>query len=87
MYELAADGVLTLITSAITDIVSTHISSTMQPVELHETIIEEHRELARAIAGGYAAKSQLVMAPDSRAQHDYYRERWPARLDELIEWR
>jgi DNA-binding FadR family transcriptional regulator len=87
VYELAGNGVLTLITQAITSIVSTHIVSTMDPVELHEAILDEHKELARAIAAGHASKAYRLMAAHFKKQHDYYRERWPARLDEFIEWR
>jgi DNA-binding FadR family transcriptional regulator len=87
VYELAGNGVLTLITKAITRIVTTHIVSTMDPVELHASIIEEHSELARTIIAGHAAKAARLTAAHFRAQHDYYRERWPARFEELIEWR
>jgi DNA-binding FadR family transcriptional regulator len=87
VYELAGNGVLTLITKAITSIISTHIVSTMDPVELHESIIAEHCQLARAIGAGHAAKASRLTAVHFKIQHDYYRERWPARMEELIEWR
>ena len=87
VYELAGNGVLTLITGAITSIISTHIVSTMDPVELHESILDEHKELARAIAAGHASKAHRLMAAHFKSQHDYYRQRWPARFDEFIEWR
>ena len=87
VYELVGNGVLTLITSAITNIITTHIVSTMDPVELHQAIVNEHAELARAISAGHGMKAYRLMADHFRAQHDYYRDRWPARFDELIEWR
>ena len=87
VYRLAGNGVLTLITNAITSIVTTHIVSTMDPVELHEDILEEHRELARAISAGHGSKAARLTADHFKKQHDYYRERWPARFDEFIEWR
>jgi GntR family transcriptional repressor for pyruvate dehydrogenase complex len=87
VYRLAGNGVLTLLTNAVTSIITTHIVSTMDPVELHESILAEHKELARAIAAGYASKAARLTAAHFRSQHDYYRERWPARFDEFIEWR
>jgi GntR family transcriptional repressor for pyruvate dehydrogenase complex len=87
IYELAGNGVLTLLTRAITNIVSTHFVSTTDPVDLHEPINEEHAELARAIGGGQAVKAHRLMGEHFRRQHDWYRERWPAKYFELIEWR
>ena len=45
------------------------------------------RHLARTIIAGHATKAARLTAAHFRAQHDYYRERWPARFEELIEWR
>lgn len=87
VYRLAGNGVLTLITQAITSIITTHIVSTMDPVELHQEILDEHQELGRAISAGHAGKAHRLMAAHFKKQHDYYRERWPARFDEFIEWR
>lgn len=87
VYRLAGNRVLTMITSAVTSIITTHIVSTMDPVELHQPIIEEHRELAREIAAGHPAKAARMMREHFKRQHDFYREHWPARFDEFIEWR
>jgi DNA-binding GntR family transcriptional regulator len=54
---------------------------------LREDILDEHAALARAIARGHADKAGRLMAAHFQAQHDYYRAHWPARLQELIEWR
>jgi DNA-binding FadR family transcriptional regulator len=87
IYDLTGNGVLALLTNAVTSIITTHIVSTMDPVELHESILEEHGEIARAISAGHGTKAARLTAAHFRAQHEYYRERWPARFDELIEWR
>ena len=44
-------------------------------------------DLARAIAAGHAEHARQLMTAHFQAQHDYYREHWPARLHELVEWR
>ena len=87
VYELAGNAVLALITQAITSIISSHIVSTMDPVELHEQILEEHGQIARAITAGRDKKAYKLTFEHFQAQHDYYQRNWPARFDEIIEWR
>jgi DNA-binding FadR family transcriptional regulator len=87
VYHLAANPVVVLLTQAVTHIVTYHVVTTMDPVELRPAIIREHGGLARVIAAGQVDKAGRLMAEHFAAQHDYYRRRWPDRLDELIEWR
>lgn len=87
VYELAGNGVLSLLTQSVTTIITSHIVSTMDPVELHGSILEEHAQIARAIGAGHGAKAARMTREHFGLQHEYYRERWPARFDELIEWR
>lgn len=87
VYLLAANPVLTLLTQAVTHIVTHHVVATMDPVELRESILEEHVGLARAIAAGHADKAGRLMAEHFGAQHSYYRKHAPGLLAELIEWR
>jgi DNA-binding FadR family transcriptional regulator len=87
VYDLAGNGVLGLLTKAITSIVTSHIVSTMDPVELHEAILEEHGQIARAISAGRESKAYRLTLDHFAAQHDFYKRNWPARFDELIEWR
>lgn len=87
VYELAGNGVLGLITQAITSIISSHIVSTMDPVELHKSILDEHSQIARAISAGRESRAHRLTLEHFAAQHEYYKNHWPARFDELIEWR
>jgi GntR family transcriptional regulator, transcriptional repressor for pyruvate dehydrogenase complex len=87
VYRLTANPVLVLLTSAVTHIVSDHVVATMDPVELRPSILDEHIAIARAIAAGQPEKARRLMSAHFQAQHDFYREHWPARLLELIEWR
>ena len=87
VWMLADNPVLTLLTQSVTQLVSDHVVATMDPVELRPSILVEHVELARVIASGDVGESQRMMAVHFEAQHEYYRVHWPARLDELIEWR
>ena len=87
VYDLAANPVLSLLTRAITSIISSHIVSTMDPVELHDSILVEHGQIARAIGAGHESEAYRLTRRHFAAQHDYYRTHWPARFDELIQWR
>jgi GntR family transcriptional regulator, transcriptional repressor for pyruvate dehydrogenase complex len=87
VYELAGNAVLGLLTKAITSIITSHIVSTMDPVEMHETILEDHKQIARAITAGRESKAYRLTVDHFAAQHDFYKRNWPARFDELIEWR
>jgi DNA-binding FadR family transcriptional regulator len=87
VYKLAANPVLVLLVSAVTHIVSDHVIATMDPVELRQSILDEHVAIARAVAAGQPEKARKLVAAHFQAQHDFYREHWPARLLELIEWR
>jgi GntR family transcriptional repressor for pyruvate dehydrogenase complex len=87
VYSLAGNQVVSLVTQAITHIVTSHVTSSMDPVELRPAILQEHAELAGAIAGGEIDNARRLMAEHFEAQHDYYRRHWPERLEGLIEWR
>ena len=87
VYTLAANQVVSLVTQAITHIVTSHVNSSMDPVDLRPAILHEHTLLARVIAGGQVDEARRLMAEHFEAQHDYYRQHWPERLHELIEWR
>jgi DNA-binding FadR family transcriptional regulator len=75
------------LTEAVTHIVTQHVIVTADPVELRGSIVDEHAALARLIASGDAERVEDEMASHFRRQHDYVRERSPARLQENIQWR
>lgn len=87
IYRLTGNPVISLLTQAVTRIVTDHVIATMDPVELRGPILHEHAAIARAIAGGHPEAAGRLMIEHMAAQHDYYRRKAPERLDELIEWR
>jgi GntR family transcriptional repressor for pyruvate dehydrogenase complex len=87
VHQLADNPVLTLLTEAVTHIVTEHVVATMDPVELRPAILREHEAIARAISAGHSEKARRLMAAHFEAQHNYYRLHWPSRLEEFIEWR
>jgi GntR family transcriptional repressor for pyruvate dehydrogenase complex len=87
VYSLADNGVILLLARAISHVVTDHIVSGLDPVELHESIADEHRLMADAITEGRAPEAGALMAKHFQTQYDYFRRHWPARFDETIEWR
>jgi DNA-binding FadR family transcriptional regulator len=87
VYQAAANPVLSLLTQAVTHMVTQHVVMTMDPVELRGAIVNEHEELARVIASGDAEHAERKMAEHFQLQHDYLRTRSPARIEENIQWR
>lgn len=86
VYELADNFVLTLLTQAVTHIVTELVATTMDPVDLRPAILHEHAALAAMIAAGRPAEAQQLMADHFTAQHRFFRLHWPDTLDQLIEW-
>lgn len=87
VYDAADNPVVSLLTQAVTHIVTQHVVMTMDPVELRAPIVDEHAELARVIAGGEADRAESMMAEHFERQHAYLRKRSPARIEENIQWR
>jgi DNA-binding FadR family transcriptional regulator len=87
VYQAAGNPVLSLLTQAVTHIVTQHVVGTMDPVELRAAIVDEHAVLARLIADGDAEDAEQLTTAHFQRQHDYLRERSPARLEENIQWR
>lgn len=87
VYQLADNPVLSLLTQAVTHIVTHHVVVTMDPVELRPTIVDEHAALARVIDAGDEDAAGRMMAEHFQRQHDHLRERSPARISENIQWR
>jgi DNA-binding FadR family transcriptional regulator len=87
VYDATSNPVLSLLTQAVTHIVTQHVIGTMDPVELRARIVDEHEELARVIASGDADRSEKMMTEHFEHQHDHLRKREPARIRETVQWR
>ena len=87
VYDAAANPVLSLLTQAVTHIVTQHVVMTMDPVELRADIVDEHVQLARVIASGDAERAEAAMAEHFTTQHHHMRQRSPAQIEEIIQWR
>lgn len=87
IYQLCSNPVLSLLTQSVTHLVTAHVISTMDPVELRPLIIDEHGEIAKAITAGDGGGAAHLTAEHFGRQHEYLRSRNPERLNDYIEWR
>lgn len=87
VYELAANPVLALMAKAVTQILTLHIVSNMDPLDMHAAIHEEHQGLARSIIAGHAKRTRQLTEEHFRRQHEYYIRHAPSRVDDLVEWK
>jgi DNA-binding FadR family transcriptional regulator len=87
VYRLADNPAMSLLTQAVTHMVTAHVIRTMDPVELRAAIIDEHAALARLIAKGDAEEAEQEMAEHFQRQHEYLRTHYPRRLTEAVQWR
>ncbi len=82
---LARNGVLALLARSTSGIVTSHVTAHMDPVELRQEILDDHRAIARAICAGRARLAKRLMAEHYARQHDYLATHWPTRLEEIVE--
>jgi GntR family transcriptional repressor for pyruvate dehydrogenase complex len=86
LHELVGNRVLELFVRSIQHIVSHHVIDRMDTTGLRERILEEHRELAKAVVAGQTAKARKLMAAHYEWLWIHYEQAWPARLEEYVEW-
>lgn len=83
--RLAGNGVVSLLARSMSSIVTSHVTTHMDPVELRPVILDEHRAIARAIGAGHHQAARRLMRDHYERQHEYLRAHWPTRLEEIVE--
>jgi DNA-binding GntR family transcriptional regulator len=86
LHELVGNRFLELFVRSIQHIVSHHVIDRMDTSGLRDRILDEHRELGRAVVAGQAAKARKLMASHYEWLWIHYESAWPARLEEYVEW-
>ena len=84
---LAGNRVFSLLLEAVGCIMVEHILRDMDPHKLSQEIDEDHDAIARAISAGQGPKARRLMAEHIQRIADHYREHYPERLEDIIEWR
>ncbi|PWJ08100.1 FadR family transcriptional regulator [Streptomyces sp. NWU49] len=84
---LSGNRVLTLLTQAVTHIVTDHVLERIDPIAESAHMLHSHTDIAEAIIAGRAKRAATLMREHIVAVTASYRERWPERLQQAIEWR
>lgn len=85
--HLSGNRVLTLLTQAVTHIVTDHVLDSIDPVAESAHMLDAHTSVAEAIIAGQPRKAATLMAEHIAMVTASYRDRWPDMLDKTIEWR
>lgn len=83
---LAGNRVIELLGRIVGNIWHEHIVTRMDTSSIREQIHEEHRDIARAIVARQSSKAARLMRDHFAGLVEEYRQHWPGRFDELIEW-
>jgi DNA-binding FadR family transcriptional regulator len=87
VYEMSGSPIYALLTRTMSHIITSHVMATMDLVDRRADVVEEHRRLAGAIIRGETERVYRMMAEHYEGINRFYREHWPARFKETIEWR
>jgi DNA-binding FadR family transcriptional regulator len=84
---MSGNRVLTMILQAISHIVVEHIVRDLDPLAERQEISDDHVVIARAMIDGRAARAQRLMAEHIEHLVTYYRQHFPDKVDEYVQWR
>lgn len=84
---MSGNRVLTMILQALSHIVVEHIVRDLDPLVERVEISDDHVAIAQAMIDGRATKAQNLMAEHIEHLVSYYREHFPDKVEEYVQWR
>jgi GntR family transcriptional repressor for pyruvate dehydrogenase complex len=85
--NLSDNRVLTMILQALSHIVVEHIVRDLDPLTERQEISDDHAAIGQAIIDGRASRAQRLMSEHIEHLIDYYREHFPDKVEEYVQWR
>jgi DNA-binding FadR family transcriptional regulator len=85
--ELAGNRVLSFLLLIAGTMVGEHIITTVERGSLEDHIVHDHSIIAEAIIAGNAKKAHELMYNHLHHIAEYFREYWPRKVGEKIQWR
>lgn len=83
---LGGNRVLELLTRIVGSIWHEHVVTHMDTHAVRDQILQEHRDIAKAIIARQPSKAGRLMHDHFAGLLEEYTRHWPGRFDELIEW-
>lgn len=81
-----SNPVLALTANSIQSIWSQRVTTFLFAPDERPTVHAEHEEIARAIEAGEARLAEDLMRSHLRHYQDYCEQRYPARMDDIVDW-
>jgi DNA-binding FadR family transcriptional regulator len=84
--DAGGDPVLALAAKSIQSLWSRHLSSTIISPAYRQRVHSEHEGIARAIEHHDGERAERLMREHMRFYQDYCETRYPARMDDVVDW-
>jgi GntR family transcriptional repressor for pyruvate dehydrogenase complex len=85
--SMSGNRILNLFVHAIADVFHDRVVGMLFPPEKRGDVIRDHEAIARAIAKGDGTRAEKLMRAHMEDYARYVETRYPALMDEVIEWR
>lgn len=82
----AANPVLSLVSDAIYAIWTVRVTSVLYPPDQRAEVIRQHEAIARAIERHDPKRAEKLMREHMELYRQYCEQRYPARMEDLIDW-
>jgi DNA-binding FadR family transcriptional regulator len=83
----SGNPVVALAADSIYSIWSIRVTEVLYPPESRQHVLDAHEAIARAIEKHDAKRAERLMQQHMREYADYCAERYPARMDDLVDWK
>jgi DNA-binding FadR family transcriptional regulator len=80
------NSVMALAANAIQSLWSQRVTTVLFAPEDRPTIFRQHRDIARAIERGNGRQAEKLMREHMQQYQEYCERRYPARLDDVVDW-
>jgi GntR family transcriptional regulator, transcriptional repressor for pyruvate dehydrogenase complex len=85
--SMSGNPLLNLLARALKDIYTERVSGLVFPEEKRDHVRATHEEITKAIEEGDAETAERLMRDHMRAYADFFADRYPGLMDELVDWR
>lgn len=86
IFRASDNPILALVADALKNICVSQVTATLFPVNQRQRVIEAHEEVAEAIFAGDGDRAESAMRAHLEHYAEYSKLRYPARLDDVVEW-
>lgn len=84
--QASGNPVLALVSNSIYAIWTVRVTRVLYPPDQREDVIQQHEGIARAIEKHDVKRSERLMDKHMRLYQEYCEARYPARMDDLVDW-